>query len=180
MAERVAEIVDEIATLPDARDEHSARSARNWRRVGLVLLWLLVAAALTGWLGLRMATSTASADGWTLEVRAPQIIRGALDAPITLTVSRDRPFGDKIVVALDRTLFEHLDVNLIAPAPSAETGTAEQVEWTFDPPDGDTLTISVDARMSPSEMPGVDRLRFAVLERGEVAVEVSPRLIVLP
>jgi uncharacterized Fe-S cluster-containing radical SAM superfamily enzyme len=34
--------------------------------------------------------------------------------------------------------------------------------------------------MSPSEMPGIDRLGFAVIERGEVAVEVRPRLVLLP
>jgi hypothetical protein len=181
VAESVAtKVVDRIPTLPDPRTEAEVRRARNWRRVGLGALWLLIAAALTGWLGVRMATTTATADGWTLTVRAPQITRGAIDAPITITVSRDTPFGDKITVLMDRTLFEHLDVNLIAPAPSAETGIAGLVEWTFDPPDGDTLTVTIDARMSPSEMPGIERLRFAVLERGEVAVEVRPRLVVLP
>ena len=181
MADRTAtELGLRIPTLPDARTEDEARRARNWRRVGLGALWLLVAAALAGWLGLRMATTTATADGWTLQVHAPQIIRGALDAPVTITVSRDTVFDQEITLQLDRVLFDHLDVNLIAPAPSAETGTPDLVEWTFDPPDATTLKITIDARLSPSEMPGVERLRFAVLERGEVVVEVSPRLVVLP
>ena len=94
---------------------------------------------------------------------------------------RDSAFGDKIILRVDRTLFDHLDVNLISPAPSAETGTADLVEWTFDAPDDSrTMKITIDARMSPTEMPGVERLKFAILERGEVAVEVSPRLVVLP
>jgi len=172
--------VESIPTLPHPRTEEGARQARNWRRVGLVTLWLLVVAAITGWLGVRMETTTATAGGWTLEVRAPQITRGALDAPVTITVSRDVGFGDSITLRVDRTLFDHLDVNLIAPAPSTETGTLDLVEWTFDAPDGNRMNIAIDARMSPSEMPGVDHLRVAVLERGEVAVEVSPRLVVLP
>ena len=175
-----AKLVERIETLPHIRVEDEAHRARNWRRVGLALLWLVVAAAVTGVLGVRMGTSTASADGWTLEVEAPQITRGALDAPITITVSRESGFGDKVTLRVDRILFEHLDVNLIAPAPSAETGSLDQVEWTFDPPDGEVMTVSIDARMSPSEMPGIDRLGFAVIERGEVAVEVRPRLVLLP
>ena len=114
-------------------------------------------------------------------MQAPKITRGALDAPVTITVRRDTAFGEKITLRLDRTLFDHLDVNLISPAPSAETGSGDLVEWSFDAPDdGRTLRITIDARMTPSEMPGIERLQFAVLERGEVAVEVSPRLVVLP
>jgi len=175
-----AELVEQIETLPHARFEDEARRARNWRRVGLAALWLIAAAALAGALGVRMASTAATADGWSLEVEAPQISRGALDAPISITVSRDGGFGDDITLRVDRVLFDHLDVNLIAPAPSAETGTPELVEWTFDPPDGDVMTVTIDARLSPSEMPGIDRLGFAVIARGEVAVEVRPRLIVLP
>lgn len=180
MADRTPTELEQIPTLPDARTEHETRRARNWRRVGIAALWLMLAAAVLGWLGVRMATTAATADGWTLEVHAPQISRGALDAPITITVFHEDGFGEEVTLRLARTLFDHLDVNLIAPAPSAETGTAELVEWTFDAPDSTTLTITIDARLSPSEMPGVERLRFAVLERGEVVVEVSPRLLVLP
>lgn len=176
-----AELVERIDTLPDVRGEDEAHRARNWRRVGLTGLWLFVALGLAGALGVRTATTSATADGWTLEVQAPQITRGALDAPIAITVSREGGgFGDTITLRVDRTLFDHLDVNLIAPAPSAETGSAEQVEWTFDPPNGEVMTITIDARMSPSEMPGIDRLGFAVVASGEVAVEVRPRLVVLP
>jgi hypothetical protein len=42
------------------------------------------------------------------------------------------------------------------------------------------MKITIDARMSPAEMPGLDRLWFAVVERGEVVVEVAPRLLLLP
>lgn len=180
MAARAEAETDRVQTLPQARTEPEARRARNWRRVGLVVLWLFVCAGLVGVLGVRMGTSTATANGWTLAVEAPAITRGALDAPITITVSHDSGFADEVTLRVDRTLFEHLDSNLVAPAPSAETGDAEQVDWTFDPPDAGLLKITIDARMSPSEMPGVDRLAFAVVERGEVAVEVQPRLVVLP
>jgi hypothetical protein len=166
--------------LPNARSAEEARRARNWRRVGLVALWIFVAAGVTGFLGVRMATTVATANGWTLEVHAPQITRGALDAPIAISITRAGGFDGKVTLRVDRTLLEHLDVNLIAPAPAAETGSTDVVEWTFDPPSRDTLTITIDTRMSPSQMPGVDRLGFAVVVRGEVVVQVAPRLVVLP
>jgi hypothetical protein len=170
-----------IQTLPPARTDDAVRRARNWRRVGITALWIFVLAGLSGFLGVRMATTSATADGWTVAVHAPQITRGALDAPITIAVSRDTGFGEKVTLRVDRTLFEHLDVNLIAPAPSAETGSADTVDWTFDPPpDSHTLTITIDTRMSPSEMPGEDRLGFAVIVRGAVVVETHPRLVLLP
>lgn len=181
MADRsVSEIIEGIQTLPYARTELASRRARSWRRVGIAAFWILLAAGLTGFLGVRTATTTATADGWTISVRAPQITRGALDAPVNITVSSDTGFSGKITLRVDRILFEHLDVNLIAPAPSAETGSPDAVEWTFDPPEGDTLTITIDTRMSPSEMPGIDRLRFAVIDRNDVVVEVAPRLVMFP
>jgi hypothetical protein len=174
------DLIGGIATLPDARTEDQVRRARNWRRVGIVALWVFIIAGVSGFLGIQMSTTTATAAGWTLGVHAPRLTRGALDAPITITITREGGFTDKITLRVGRNLLDHLDANLVAPAPSAETGSPAAVDWTFDPPDGDTLTISIDARMSPSEMPGVDRLRFAVVARGIEVVEVAPKLVLLP
>jgi hypothetical protein len=53
------------------------------------------------------------------------------------------------------------DENGLDPGPAEETADATTTYWTFDPPAGDTLRISFDARIEPAAQTG---------ERGSVAV----------
>ena len=49
------------------------------------------------------------------------------------------------------------DVNVVSPAPAAETRTADQVVWEFDPPQGGgPLAVSLDARVEPGIQWGRD------------------------
>ena len=57
------------------------------------------------------------------------------------------------------------DENGLVPAPSAETTRGEWVEWEFDPPDGDELTVFYDARIEPAAQSGRSG-EVAVLEDG--------------
>lgn len=156
-------------------------SARPEVRSGLPAAWLLVVAAVAGLLGVRMGATGASADSWTLRVEHPQVTRPALDAPVTIIVTHDGGFEDMVHLRVPRDLLENLDVNLLPPAPDAETGTGAYVEWTFEPPAADMLVVSIDARLSPSEMVGLDRFDVAVVDgAGTVLVDASVAMIVLP
>lgn len=169
------------STLPEHRSRPVAERDRNMRRAGLTAVWLLILFAVAGFLGVRMGSAEATTDGWTLRVEHPQISRPALDYPLTITVEHAGGFGPMVRLRIPRGLLEHLDVNLVSPAASAETGTARYVEWSFDSPAGDELVVSVDARLSPTEMAGPDRFDVAVVDEvGDVLVEVPVTFVVLP
>lgn len=171
----------ESSTLPEHRSARDVVRDRNLRRIGLAAAWLLLVAAIVGLLGVRMGSAEVSAGSWTLRVEHPQVTRPALDAPVTIIVVQDGGFEDMVHLRVPRDLLEHLDVNLLSPAPDAETGTGTYVEWTFEPPAADTLVVSIDARLSPSEMVGLDRFDVAVVDdAGAVLVKATVSMIVLP
>lgn len=171
----------DTSTLPEHRSVADAIHDRRLRRGGLLAVWLLLAVALAGFLGVRMGSASAEADGWTLQVDHPQISRPALDAPVTITVGRDGGLPPMVRIRVPRVLLEHLDVNLISPAPSAETGAGEYVEWSFEPPADGELVVSVDARLSPAQMAGLDRFDVAVVDGDGVVLVGAPlTFVVLP
>lgn len=97
-------------------------------------------------------TVTATApDGTTLEVRYPSVSRPALASPFAITVHRDGGFGDEpVTVTVDTAYLTMWDLNGVFPSPSEETADDRAVRWTFDPPPGDTLVITYEARIEPA------------------------------
>lgn len=69
----------DTSTLPEHRSGAETVRARNLRRVGLTVAWLLIAVALTGFLGVRMVTADVSAQGWTLRVELLKTERLTID-----------------------------------------------------------------------------------------------------
>ena len=72
------------------------------------------------------------------------------------------------------------DLNGVFPAPSGETSDGEVVVWELDAPDGDVLTVRLDARIEPARQEGVDA-RVAVLDgSGVELVAVDFTTVVRP
>ena len=103
--------------------------------------------------------------------------RPALATPFEIVVSRNGGFSAPVTILVDRAYLAMWDENGLVPAPSAETTRDEWVEWEFDPPTGDTLTVWYDARIEPGAQSGRDG-SVAVLEGGQavVTVEFSTRV----
>lgn len=141
----------------------------------LTAILALGVAETFGWLtvyGVDTATRTASGGGYDLEVLYPSMSRPALATPFQIEVSRAGGFNAPITVAVALSYFELWDENGLFPAPSAETTRGEWVDWEFDPPEGDTLTVYYDARIAPTVQSGMSGA-VAVVEDGRNVVEVE-------
>lgn len=162
------------STLPDRRDPADVRRARTQRRVGLVLLSLLVVAGVSGWLGTRTATASATGGGYELTVRYPQVSRPGHAVRLQVQVRRDGGFDGQPVQLRYRTEYlEMLDENAFTPQPNAETAGPGYTEDEFLPPRGEVFVMTVDTRIEPARQRG-ERGWFAVVdEDGTEAVRVD-------
>jgi hypothetical protein len=164
---------DELIADRRARlDEERQRSVLRARRVGVTVTSLALVAIMglvvldgvdvVDTVGVDDAWVEASADGTTLAVRYPAVSRPALASPFEIVVTRTGGFqGQQVEITVETDYLEIWDLNGIFPAPAEETATAEEVHWTFDPPDGDSLRIVYEARIEPARQNGA---------RGHVAV----------
>ena len=94
--------------------------------------------------------ATTGADGTTLEVRYPTVVRPALAAPFEIVVTRPGGFDDQIEIEIDNEFLQLWDLNGIFPSPAEERSGGETVIWTFDAPDGEVFTVFYEARIEPA------------------------------
>ncbi len=138
-----------------------------WHRTGVAVLALIVLAALLGWLGPREATVERAGAGYSLKLTYPQVTRAGQPAPLHLRITRSGGFDGPVQVAISDAFFDHLDFQSWYPVPSAEVGEDAVVVYEFDPPTGDVLDISLDARTAPGQFGGVDDYHVALVVDGE-------------
>lgn len=79
----------------------------------------------------------------------PQVARPALAVPYEVVVTRPGGFDLPIEVRLTLSFLESFDENGVNPEPAESTTDGGEVVWTFDPPMGDNLTLSLDTRVEP-------------------------------
>jgi hypothetical protein len=176
-----------ISTIEDIDAGSDREVRRRRRRYGATTLVLTVLMALgvvdaLGWwdtYGVDDATVRSSGGGYDLAVRYPTVSRPALASPFEIIVTRAGGFDEPITLAVDQAYIEMWDENGLVPAPAAETSRGELIEWEFDPPSGDTLTIWYDARIEPAAQSGRDG-SVAVLEDGAIVTAVTFSTRVLP
>ena len=101
------------------------------------------------------------ATPWSLEIRH----RGGFDGPVT--------------VSTNSKYLDLFDENGFDPQPSRSSATADEVVWEFDPPDGDTLGVSLDGRVEPGAQWGGTG-ETSVLVDGKPVVTAKYKTWVLP
>jgi hypothetical protein len=161
--------VDFVPTAPEEPDLLRGRRARRLRRLFMTLLCVFLAVGLTGYLGVKTRTTTASGGGYELTVTYGQVSRGGLATPWSFEVHHPGGFDGPITVAQTSSYLDMFDENGFDPEPSTMTATADEVIWEFEPPEGDTLGVSLDARIEP----GVQWAR-----QGETSVLVDGKKVV--
>ena len=171
--------------LDDARSAGALRRRRFGYRLTTAVLTALVGLAVVdgaapfGIYGVQTNTVSSTGNGIDLEVRYGTVSRPALATPFEIEVTSPGGFDGPVTVAVRSTYLAMWDENGLDPSPSEETADGESTFWTFDPPDGDVLAISFDARIEPAAQNG-EAGRVAVVDDAGaelVAVEFTTRVL---
>jgi hypothetical protein len=141
---------DPSTTTPTDSGLRSARRGARLRSVGLTVLGVTILAGAIGFMGVRSRSVSAdSAGGITLTVTYASVTRPGLATPWDITIERGGGFDEPLTVRTTSAYLAAFDENGLDPDPDASSTDATTTIWEFEPPDGDTLTISFDARWEP-------------------------------
>ena len=171
--------VDVVPTAPEESDLHRAMRARSLRRLFLALLAAFLLLGATGVLGVRTRTVTGAGGGYELTVTYGQVTRPGLATPFGFEIRRPGGFDGPVTVAGDPAYLDMFDQNGLDPQPSSATATADQIIWQFEPPLGEVLSVSFDARIEPGVQWGRSG-ETSVLEDGQPAVTARYHTWVMP
>jgi hypothetical protein len=150
VAEEREESNQRLLTAPSDSGLRSSRRGRLLRRAFLFVLVVIVALGLAGFWGVRsrsVSAQTARKGGYELSVRYAQVARAGLGVPLEFQITRRRGFDDPVKLAVSSSYLDLFDRNAIDPDPSDATTAGQNVVWTFDPPKGKTLQVSIDAEV---------------------------------
>lgn len=142
------------STLSDVKGVSTARRGRITRRFGVGLMSLFVLAAFSGIYGPTTTTITTVDGQVMLSLHYGSIVRSGQPVPMQISVKRTDGFQGPVTLVFDRTVFERFDFQNWYPNPSGETGEDKELVYKFDPPDGDTLRVVLDARVAPMQLGG--------------------------
>jgi hypothetical protein len=184
VAERASELarhfdVDVVPTAPTDNDLLRIRRARRMRRVFMSLVAVFLLLGLSGSLGVRSRTMTVRGGGYQLTVTYGQVSRPGLPTPWSFEVHHPGGFDGPITISTTSKYLDMFDENGFDPNAAKVTATPEAVIWEFDPPPGDTLAVSLDARIEPSVQWGRPG-ETSILEGGRPVVRARYHTWVLP
>jgi hypothetical protein len=171
--------VDVVPTAPEEPNLLHSRRARALRRLFMTLLFAVLAVGATGGLGVNSRTTTVQGGGYQLTVTYGQITRPGLATPWSLEIRHPGGFDGPITVSTNTKYLDLFDENGFDPQPSKSTATPDMVTWEFDPPDGDTLGVSLDARLEPGAQWGRTG-ETSVLVDGQPVVTAKYKTWVMP
>ncbi|MFN2543725.1 MAG: hypothetical protein ABR600_04015 [Actinomycetota bacterium] len=166
-------------TAPDPVPAAHLRRLRAFRRGGIVILAVFVALGLSGTLGIRTKTVSAIGSGYEMSLQYPANERSAQTVHWELFLRHPGGFDGKVDVGITQSYLDLLDYNDVEPQPSASRTSGPYVVWTFDPPDGDVLRVSLDAFIQANAHFGAGA-EVAVFEGGVPVVSVHYRTWVAP
>jgi hypothetical protein len=135
----------------------------------LMLLALIDSFGSAAIFGVDSTTETVSAGDLDLTVTYGVVSRPALATPFDIEVHRPGGFDGPVRIAVDQEYLRMWDENGLVPAPSAETVMGPWLVWEFEPPVGDTLLVSYDARIEPAAQDGRSGA-VAVLDEDDVPI----------
>ena len=158
---------------PLAVSTRQLRRARNLRRLVLLLILAFLILGALNFFGVRMGKVQASKDPYQLQVSFPRTGRPGVGVPFQIQVQRQGGFKDPITITMSNDYLDILDVRSIQPEPSQTTSTDKTLIWQFNPPPGDTLSVSLNAEFEPDEHPGRHPGTVSVLEGDKAAAQVQ-------
>jgi hypothetical protein len=170
---------EDLGTAPWETGPKDIHRSRNLRRVLLVILALFVLAGAIGLLGARTTSVSGAADGYHLTVFYPSITRPGLAIRWVAIVEKDGGFDGPFQLATTSTYFNLFDFNNLDPTPAELTTTGVASIWTFDPPTGQSMRITMDARLEPARQHG-SQATTSLMVGGVSVVSVHYQTRVMP
>lgn len=132
------------STIADVESQAS-RTPQRVRAAATVALFAVLAAALLGLLGTRVAERSVTESGWTTHVRFASAARAGLDIPLTVTVERAGGFDGDVTVAISSDYLRLLDQQSVDPEPAEQTRDGAWTYLTFTAPEGEVLRFDIEA-----------------------------------
>jgi hypothetical protein len=139
------------STLAGLKSVETARRGRLGRRAGLGVMLLVPALSFLGIYGPSERTVVSTTDFHRLEMTYGSVVRSGQAVPMEIRITRTNGFAGPVTLVFEQEVFDHFDFQNWYPNPSSEVGEASRVTYEFDPPEGDTLGISLDARVAPTQ-----------------------------
>jgi hypothetical protein len=165
--------------LPEPTSRVRVSRARTVRRIGIGLLASFLLLGAINVFGVRSETVSASGGGYELTVTYAGMSRPGLATPWDVEVRRPGGFEGPVTIATTGHYLDMFDENGLDPDPSSSTATGDVVIWEFEPPSGETLSVSFDARLEPAVQVGRSG-ETSVLEDGRSVVRVNYTTRVMP
>lgn len=160
-------------------DPKRLRAARTMRRAGLLGLFALLALGVAGAFDPAEGEEFDSAGSVEMEVSFPERTRAGFESPLGVLVTDPGGFDGPVELAIRRDWLELFDLGAIDPVPGSATGDDETLIWTFEPPPGAELKVTVSLTLRPAVRSGEEG-RVALLEDGNEAAAVSFDTRVVP
>jgi len=142
--------------LRDALSERESHRFRNLRRVGIVVIAVLVLLAALGVLGQKTTTRIATGEGYTLSVTYPSVVRPGLDVRFEIALSNPSGFGKTLTLAFKRHYFDVFDLNSVRPDADNSWSDASTIFYSWSAPPGTSFHFSLDMYAEYGEHFGVD------------------------
>ena len=160
----------------------SARRARLGRRLFTVGLVIFLGLGALGLYGLRVREAQATGGGYELTVTYASVSRPGLATPWSVEIRRPGGFDEELVaLAVTASYFDAFDENGLDPDPAESLSDGDRTVWRFEPPPGDVMTVSFDARIQPDIQLTRIKGSASVLDpSGADVVTVDFRTLVLP
>jgi len=150
---------DSISTIPIEPSAASMRFERNMRAVALTLVGAVVLLGISGNLGVRVESSSASGNGISIDVSYARVTRGGLATPFAISVSaaEGSTLPASLTVGVTSDYLALFDDNGLEPTPTRSYNTKETTWWTFEVEGGENdLVVELDARLEPAVQWGKD------------------------
>lgn len=177
MNEPEDDLSSRVPVLQGVARPQEARRARNYRRVGVVVLAIVVVVSCLGWLGPRDGSATATAGSATVTVTYPQITRSGVDTAIEVAIEREG--AGPVQVELPATALDEFGLETYVPAPASEAVRGDTLVLTFEGLPAGKVTLRLLGRMPTRATLG----RFThplTVTAGAEPLEVDLRTWVLP
>jgi hypothetical protein len=146
----VADIPDQLV-LKVARDREGRRDVVA-RRVLFVVLLVLLALGLLNLFGQRPSTTTAEDGAASLEVYAPERVRGGLFYEARFTIDAVREL-DNAMLVLDPGWAEGVTINTVTPGPLGEASRDGKIVFELGRvPAGDKHVLFVQLQVNPTNI----------------------------